>query len=550
MSSVPRQLLMTTSTLTGFARNRYRLESISTQSIGPNRRVSVSLPENSILDLRSFRMVMDNVEGECGQDGDNGATSSILPQAHDLIYSTQVFANGIALDNGAPEINSVNRILDICQQTRPKGDSCGALVDGKRSTQHTPHETAAGNDAVDTRSMSCRFRGLLGQESSVRYLNSSLTGALQCQLQTAGKEVCMNSTSSGLYSAPNTYAVAVAYAAGPPVVQQVKPVSFASDAGAIARSQQRGFTITDYHFVIDALTLSNGMYEAMLRQRIQDAGWVSCNYKSYNTYLSNLSSSAGSSKFSLSSASIDKLYGTLRRTNYNTGQFAAGEFGATQLSSVQYPKNQPPNSQQPAGRKCDASVPFGSAVGGGPLAALSGQSSLRNPKVHENEDLPAHMAQIPAYFTFSNFGNCLPINVPHGIGVGAAPTAIENPFESQWTINSVRHPQTPQNELENAIKSNLYSAQEGKKTAGNACGSLRAYRYVGFVDTQRLNFETGGDMEASVSLKSGYNSRGVSAQFVWDVKGVDAGESRQLLVVVESTSELRIGAGRQLSVVF
>ena len=560
MSTVPRQLLMTTSTLTGFSRNRYRLESISTQSIGPNRRVSVSLPENSILDLRSFRMIMEEVKGECAAESTATpqTTCSILPAAHDLIYSTQVFANGIALDNGTPEINTVSRILDLCQQTQPKGDSCCALTDGKRSTQHTPHATAAGNDAVDVRNMSCRFRGLLGQESSVRYLNSSLTGSLQCQLQTAGKEVCMNSAASGVnVGGPpvTTYATA---AVGPPIVTSV---CFASDGVPVQRDSPRGFSITKYHFVIDALTLSNGMYESMLRQRIQDVGWVSVNFKAYNTYLNSLgATSQGSAKFSLSSASIDKLYGTLRRENYNTGQYSGGtpavplalgtftSFGATQLSTVQYPKNLPPNSQEPAGRQSNQSVPHGHLPGGSGQVPLSGVVNTSNPVIHKNADLPGHMAQIPAYFTFSNFGDCLPANPAHGIG---APQArVDNPFSSQWTINSVRHPQTKQNELENAIKSNLYAAQEGKKTAGNACGSLRAYRYVGFVDTQRLNFETGGDMEASVAMKSGYNSRGVSAQLVWSVDGVNPSEARQMLVIVESTSELRIGAGRQLSCVF
>ena len=132
-----------------------------------------------------------------------------------------------------------------------------------------------------------------------------------------------------------------------------------------------------------------------------------------------------------------------------------------------------------------------------------------------------------------------PDNPSAGIDGVLPATQIANPFTSQWTINSVRHPQVPANELANAVKSNLYSEQEAKKTSGNAVGSLAAYRYVGFVDTQRLNFPTNLDTDSACVLKSGYSSRGVAAQLVWSVAGVNAGTgapSRQMVIVVQSTS--------------
>jgi len=469
---------------------------------------------------------MDKVVGDVGRDPVANDTMTILPNAEDLLYSVQTFCGGVALDNGTPELNTANRMKNLLEETSAKADFCGGLTDGKVATKEAPHTTGAGTPQ-DERRMSARFRGLVGGESSCRYLNTSITGSLQVQIQTAGAEVCMVSAPSAQYSAPATYAA-------------VAPTkSYPSDLIATGTTSQRGYTIKDYHFVVDCLSLSNGFYEAMLRARIQESGFISINYKAYNVFLNSLGQqSQGAAKFSLSASSIDKLYGTLRVSDYNTGLVPANGFGAVHLSTNQFLTNAPPFDHVPAGDYC--------CIAPSPPTVATGVNTNRTTRF-DNKNLPQSLTLIPNFFKFSNYGDCLPNNPAQGI-TGAI--NVDNPFKSYWVVNSVHHPQQPQNELGNAVKANLYSEQEHKKTSGNCVGSLRAYRYVGFVDQQRLNFPTNLDTDQACVLKSGYSSRGVSAQLVWNCSGINTGHSRQMVVVCESTSTLRCGAGRQLSVVF
>ena len=56
-SVIPNSLMLTTRTLSNFQRNRYRLESISTDSIGPNRRINVSLKGGACVGQNPMQVV-------------------------------------------------------------------------------------------------------------------------------------------------------------------------------------------------------------------------------------------------------------------------------------------------------------------------------------------------------------------------------------------------------------------------------------------------------------------------------------------------------------
>ena len=143
-------------------------------------------------------------------------------------------------------MNTANRIKNLCEETQTKADSCASLTDGALSTLEAPHVVTGPPvvQPVDNRSMSAKFRGLIGGESSCRYLNSALSGSLQVQIQTAGAEVCMLSQPSPAYSAGNTYAAAL------------PTKHYPNEVVTLGTSAQKGYTITQYHFVVDCLSLA------------------------------------------------------------------------------------------------------------------------------------------------------------------------------------------------------------------------------------------------------------------------------------------------------
>ena len=50
---------MASAKLSNFNTNQFRLETVSSDTAGPGRTVTVNLPENAILDLKSFKMNLD-----------------------------------------------------------------------------------------------------------------------------------------------------------------------------------------------------------------------------------------------------------------------------------------------------------------------------------------------------------------------------------------------------------------------------------------------------------------------------------------------------------
>ena len=59
MEVVPREVSFATASLTGMNRNRYRLETNGATSAGPSSIITITMPSNALLDLKTFRITMD-----------------------------------------------------------------------------------------------------------------------------------------------------------------------------------------------------------------------------------------------------------------------------------------------------------------------------------------------------------------------------------------------------------------------------------------------------------------------------------------------------------
>ena len=101
--------------LSGFHRNTFRLESVSTQSVGPNRKVILNLPENSLLDSDSFQWVMEEVEATEQTVGTGVDLTALIPMAQDLIGRIQVYINGVQVSNGMTEWNTAYQVEEECR---------------------------------------------------------------------------------------------------------------------------------------------------------------------------------------------------------------------------------------------------------------------------------------------------------------------------------------------------------------------------------------------------------------------------------------------------
>ena len=138
--------------------------------------------------------------------------------------------------------------------------------------------------------------------------------------------------------------------------------------------------------------------------------------------------------------------------------------------------------------------------------------------------------------------------------------ATDNTFKWNYSVNSVNRPNYQAIELE-ALGGILNSENKlGLESAsGNQISSFQEFRNNKFVAGITLNHPIDSG-ENRVSWISGFDSRGVSAQCLWNVQGMTvpaitatgtgvATATACAYVLVNTTSTLQIGAGRALCIV-
>lgn len=86
-----------------------------------------------------------------------------------------------------------------------------------------------------------------------------------------------------------------------------------TDAGTATAA----FKVYNLHLTIEAIGLASSVYDNVIASEIASAGYVSVPFKNYFSYSDTHS---GSTKFSVSTASLDRVWVTTRATGYDTSQ--------------------------------------------------------------------------------------------------------------------------------------------------------------------------------------------------------------------------------------
>ena len=149
-------------------------------------------------------------------------------------------------------------------------------------------------DAVEDVSMVMSdWKGFLG-ETSCRFIDTGLLGQLQVRLTFAGNEVLV----------PRETGIAIG--------------TNLTDANARTAASQIEYSVSNIFFTIDTIQV-DPMYSEMLRQRLSQEESISIIYKEYYSFsLDNITTGSHTTRFSLSSGSIDKMYATFRDSNHQT----------------------------------------------------------------------------------------------------------------------------------------------------------------------------------------------------------------------------------------
>lgn len=282
---IPRGMRLAAEKLSVLSRNRFKLLPSGASTAAPNQIITVNMPSNVLLHASSFKMHARVTTTKSGT-GDASVYGKLPQDASSLINRLEITCNGISLSQGSDQYNTVCRILKIGGSTR----------DRDLSIDRTLAHAAITDDAnVDDETIVfSNFRGFLC-DSSAAYLPTDLCGQIQVRITLAGAEVLSNrgGQSGGAIGTELTTAQKATVASSPVT-----------------------YSVSDIYFTVDTVAVSP-VYGEMLRSRIMDAGYIPILYREWYTYgQGSINTSSYSTRFALSSGSIDKLYAVQRLASY------------------------------------------------------------------------------------------------------------------------------------------------------------------------------------------------------------------------------------------
>ena len=114
LPSYPRNLGYVVNRLIGYHRNQIQIvPASSTSVVAPNGQIIINLPENTILDLSSFRVVIPSLQSSCGLSAtaNEPGIKAALPFVQALIQRVDISVNGITITNGLSEYSSAFRLV-------------------------------------------------------------------------------------------------------------------------------------------------------------------------------------------------------------------------------------------------------------------------------------------------------------------------------------------------------------------------------------------------------------------------------------------------------
>ena len=305
MEVIPRDVSFATASLTGMNRNRYRLETNGATSAGPSSIITITMPSNALLDLKTFRITMDLLttanEATTGTPAAGDVYAKLPADVSSIISAVEVYCGGVQITQSCSEYNTLNRILKIVRCSRDRDGSVDRLLS---------HGSISTGSAVDDVSVVLSdFKSFLG-ESSTRYLPTNLTGDLTIRLTLA----------------PSSVLTFVEHNRG-------AGTDF-SDVTARTKAAALTYSASNIHATIDTISLGSA-YDSMLLSRLQSEEFLPINFKEYYTFsLHGTAVSQHSVRFSLNASSVDACYAVFRNENYTSNGIKMQSYQGANLTDA------------------------------------------------------------------------------------------------------------------------------------------------------------------------------------------------------------------------
>lgn len=473
--------------LQGVSTNTFRLETQNKTTAKQNDIISFDLPSNAILNLRSLK-VWCNASTSKEAAGSLSTSGARLPPIDDLVERVEVSVGGVLLSQGTNFQNVLNEALKSVQV-----EYCDSVVGHPEYVRNISYVDGFGNGGTapiikdqnedypageNVRFCIQKFHGFLAS-ADPKLLDTSLMPDIRVRLYMASDNV--------LTTSPGTAIGDGAAIVGPPEFE----AGFAAAGGA----GQAKYILTDIYATIEAIGLADQSYDQMISAQMGQQGFLEIPYKSYTSFQETHS---GSSRFTVATQSLDRVWVAWRNTEFNA-QAAPIIVNGYKKQGAYIPGLYATNAAPATGTNTDLGLPQYDV--GGVLGT--------NSEKYKSQ-----------YFNF------------------VAPA--EN-MKMQLQLNGAYMPQFSANlgALYGITRNSLEGARDAKEM------SLDQYLNNYCVQCFRLNMP---DSEYSRTI-SGLDTRAVNLQGVVRTENTGGSSNLAINIFTEQTECLRVGAGRAIEII-
>jgi hypothetical protein len=293
-TTLPNDLLYMVNTISGYTTNVFRLQTLSTNKLASNgsQQCTVSLPVTGIANLKSFAMHADvrtyGIPAPAAAPG--SAVFALLPKMSDLIDRYGVAVGGVALDNQCSHINMIKTLKDNLYKSTTKFMSDDRVLDNATFTPIDPSDPWAGTHKGQNKHLVKNQWPGFFSESEPSYLDLSKVPEVRMTLQLANRSV-LPVQFEGAVLGSNT-----------PIVENT---NFTNNCE---------FDLDSIYFTIEMISINGGMLEELNSRIISERGQLDIPFKQYNIFTTDSNSANNSLRASVSTMSLDRLYGVQRNT--------------------------------------------------------------------------------------------------------------------------------------------------------------------------------------------------------------------------------------------
>ena len=281
MSVYPRNMSNFLNRLSGYNKNNVKMNVLGSNTANNGDVIQVDLPTNSIVDLSSLAWSFKNTWSVAVAGND---------QNHDLPINAESIINRLAVEvNGQTLVNLTNynvlyhallymTATEDYQQQRLTAQANTQTGAAGGTSQRINTTNAGGNADTTTRQhVIDTWLGFLGS-AKPNFIDTSLLGNVRISITLAGADMV---------------------------------------GGDAAAGKTNSYQLTDQYFSVDVVSISDGVYDAMVDQMLASGAPIEIPFKNYFSFNSLNATMDQTTAFNVASQSIDRLWAVPRAQTYN-----------------------------------------------------------------------------------------------------------------------------------------------------------------------------------------------------------------------------------------